>query len=153
VAVRQVEVDRGLCIACTRCMELGPQGGFTVTKPYQGHVRLSVQLCPPGCQACADVCPSNAISYDGERVHVDERFCLFCGACENVCPAEGAIRVQRTAILHTPIESGAWVKALEKLVSFEAVVREYDRKGQLRRRRAVMAGLLRELPEEERANS
>lgn len=148
-AVSNVEVDRELCIACTRCMELGPKGAFTITRPYQGHVRLDVSLCPEGCQACADICPTKTISYDGQQVSVDERFCVFCGACEHICPAEGAITVQRTNILHTPIESGAWNKALDKLVAYEAVVREYDRKGQLRRRRAVLTGLLREMPEDE----
>jgi 4Fe-4S ferredoxin len=148
-SVSNVEVDRAKCIACTRCMQLGPEGAFAITKPYQGHVRLNVSLCPEGCQACADVCPTKCISYDGQQVSVDERFCIYCGACEHVCPAEGAIAVQRTNILHTPIESGAWVKALDKLVAYEAVVREYDRKGQLRRRRAVLTGLLRELPEDE----
>ncbi len=148
VGVSNVEVDRSLCIACTHCMEWGPEGAFTVTKPYQGRIALDVSLCPEGCQACADVCPSHAITYDGSQVSVDERFCLFCGACERVCPVDGAVRVERTGIVHTPIESGAWVKALDKLVSFEAVVREYDRKGQLRRRRAVLTGLLREMPED-----
>ncbi len=148
-SVSNVEVDRGKCIACTRCMQLGPAGAFAITKPYQGHVRLNVSLCPEGCQACADICPTKCISYDGQQVSVDERFCIYCGACEHVCPAEGAIAVQRTNILHTPIESGAWVKALDKLVAYQAVVREYDRKGQLRRRRAVLTGLLGELPEDE----
>lgn len=149
LSVRNVEVDRAKCIACTRCMELGPEGVFSITKPFQGRVRLDVSLCPTGCQACADVCPTKTITYDGQQVNVDERFCLFCGACEHVCPAKGAVAVQRTGILHTPIESGAWTKALEKLVAYEAVVREYDRKGQLRRVRAVLTGLLRELPEDE----
>lgn len=150
--VSNVEVDRAKCIACTRCMELGPEGAFTITKPYQGRIGIKVSLCPQGCQACADICPTKCITYDGQQVSVDERFCLFCGACEHVCPAEGAIALRRTQILHTPIESGAWAKALEKLVAYEAVVREYDRKGQLRRVRAVLTGLLRELPEDEGQN-
>jgi len=145
VAVSNVEVDRSTCISCTHCMELGPAGAFTVIKPYHGRVDLEVSLCPPGCQACADVCPSDAITYDGQKVSVDERFCIFCGACEHVCPVEGAIRVVRTAIQHTPIESGAWAKALDKLVSYDEVSREYDRKGQARRRKAVLKGLLREM--------
>jgi len=51
----------------------------------------------------------------------------------------------RTSIQHTPIESGAWAKALDKLVSYDEVSREYDRKGQARRRKAVFKGLLREM--------
>ncbi|MGI6368416.1 MAG: 4Fe-4S binding protein [Anaerolineae bacterium] len=146
-AVSQVEVNRRTCISCTRCMEQGPAGAFTVTKPYQGRVYLDVSLCPEGCQACADVCPSKTIRYDGARVSVDERFCIHCGACEHICPAPGAIRNERRLIMHTPIESGAWAKALDKLVSYREVSAEYDRKGQVRRRRAVVKGLLREMVE------
>jgi 4Fe-4S ferredoxin len=149
VSVSKVEVDRSTCISCTHCMELGPAGAFAVTKPYAGNVYLNVALCPEGCQACADVCPSDAITWDGKRVSVDDRFCIHCGACEHVCPVAGAIHVVRTAIQHTPIESGAWARALDKLVSYGEVSREYDRKGQARRRRAVLTGLLREMPEDE----
>ena len=91
-------------------METGPKGGFTVTKPYKGRTFLNIALCPAGCQACADVCPTNCISYDGEKVSLDARFCLFCGACENVCPVPGAVRIVRTGFVHTPVDSapGAW---------------------------------------------
>jgi 4Fe-4S ferredoxin len=147
-AVNEVAVDEATCINCTRCMEEGPAGAFTVTKPYKGRTALDVTLCPAGCQACADVCPTNAITYDGARVHLDERFCLYCGACEKVCPAPGAVRITRTGFVHEPVESGAWARALEKLVSFREVVREYDIKSQQRRRKLVKYRLLEELKEE-----
>lgn len=143
--VRNVQVDRTRCIACTHCMEEGPRGAFMVVKPYQGRALLDISLCPSGCQACADVCPSRAITYDGQRVHVDRRFCLFCSACENVCPAPGAIRILRTGFVHTPVQSGAWAKAVEKLVSYQEVAREYDVKGQAKRRKAVLGALLPEM--------
>ena len=43
--------------------------------------------------------------------------------------------------MHAPVESGAWTVALEKLVSYQAAVREYDIKGQAKRRKAVIEGL------------
>jgi 4Fe-4S ferredoxin len=147
-AVDDVTVDKATCINCTRCMEEGPSGAFTVTKPYKGRAYLDVTLCPAGCQACADVCPTDAITYDGARVHLDDRFCLYCGACEKVCPAPGAVRITRSGFVHTPIESGAWALALEKLVSFREVAREFDVKGQQRRRRLVLHRLLEEMKEE-----
>jgi len=149
-SVEEVTVDEGLCFNCTRCMEEGPRGGFTVTKPYKGRTFLNVLLCPPGCQACADVCPTQAITYDGEKVSLDRRFCLYCSACENVCPVEGAIRIVRTGFLHTPVESGAWTSALERLVSFREAAREHDVKGQAKRRNLVLGALLlQEIPEDE----
>jgi 4Fe-4S ferredoxin len=145
--VADVQVDRAKCLACTHCMEEGPTGAFTVVKPYHGRMALDTSLCPPGCQACADVCPSDAITYDGERVYLDRRFCLFCSACENVCPVPGAVRIWRTGYVHTPIESGAWARAVEKLVSYQQVAREYDIKSQGRRRKAVLGALLPEMGE------
>jgi 4Fe-4S ferredoxin len=147
VGVRDVDVDRQACINCTHCMELGPEGGFTVTKPYKGRTFLNISLCPQGCQACADVCPSNAITYDGTRVDLDQRFCLFCGACEHVCPAVGpdgqkAVHILRTGFVHTPISSGAWAAAVEKLVSYQETVREYDVKGQQKRRKLALEAIL-----------
>ena len=150
VSVANVSVDEELCINCAQCMVEGPQGAFRVTKPYQGQVFLNVMLCPPRCQACADVCPTNAITYDGQKVAVDKRLCLFCGACEHVCPVEGALRIVRTGYLHTPVESGAWTEALEKLVSYREAVREHDIKGQQKRRKLVLGALLLErVPEED----
>jgi len=136
-AVSAVAVDGAMCITCTRCMEDGPKGGFTVTKPYRGKAYLNTALCPAGCQACADICPTQCITHDGLKVVLDARFCLFCGACENVCPAEGALRIVRLGYEHTPIESAAWMAALEKLVSIREVAREYDITGQSKRREAV----------------
>jgi len=147
-SVSDVRIDRDVCLACTRCMEEGPEGGFTITKPYLGRTFLNVSLCPEGCQACVDVCPTDAITYDGQHVHLDERFCLYCGACERVCPAEGALRIARTGFLHTPVESGAWMNALEKLISVREVAREYDVKGQQKRRSAVLKRLLPEMAPE-----
>lgn len=143
-SVDNVAVDSKLCINCTRCMEEGPKGAFTVVKPYQGRVFLNVSLCPAGCQACVEICPTKAITYDGTSIAVDRRFCVFCGACEKVCPAEGAIRILRTGFEHTPVESGAWANAVDKLVSYREVAREYDVKGQRKRRQAVLSGVLRE---------
>jgi 4Fe-4S ferredoxin len=140
-AVADVQVDKKTCINCTHCMETGPKGGFTVTKPYKGRTFLNVSLCPPGCQACADVCPTDCISYDGEKVSLDPRFCLFCGACENVCPVPGAVRIARIGFVHTPVDSSAWGLALEKLVSYREYAREIDIKGQDKRRKLVLAGM------------
>jgi 4Fe-4S ferredoxin len=138
IAIRDVQVNKGACMACSRCMHTGPDGLFAVTKPYEGRASVDASKCPEGCQACVDVCPSNAITYDGERVHLDERFCLFCEACTRVCPVEDALSIDRRRINHTPIDSGAWTKALSALISSKAVAREFDIKGQGKRRRLLL---------------
>ncbi len=151
LAVENVEVERATCINCTHCMEEGPRGAFTIVKPYKGRTGLDVSLCPEGCQACADVCPTHCITWDGKQVALDERFCLFCGACEEVCPVPasedttGAIRIVRTGFVHLPVESAAWTAALDKLVSFREAARELDIKGQVKRRKVVAERLLGEM--------
>jgi formate hydrogenlyase subunit 6/NADH:ubiquinone oxidoreductase subunit I len=56
-------------------------------------------------------------------------FCVYCGACKVVCPAEEALELKRTKISHTPVHSGAWNKALEKLASPIDMTKELKAKG------------------------
>ncbi|WP_353475633.1 4Fe-4S binding protein (plasmid) [Salipiger sp. H15] len=66
----------------------------TFEKPL--YVRLDALLCAhsragkTGCTNCLDLCPTGAISPDGEHVTVDPMICAGCGACSSACPS-GAI--------------------------------------------------------------
>ncbi len=42
----------------------------------------------PRCEACAQVCPEDAIHYDGRTPIVDEQRCTSCRLCEAACPAD-----------------------------------------------------------------
>jgi ferredoxin len=46
-----------------------------------------------GCNQCIDVCSTQAISSDGDKVKVDPHLCMGCGACATVCPS-GAMSYQ-----------------------------------------------------------
>lgn len=39
-----------------------------------------------GCRRCREACPVEAISWYGERMHVDKRRCTSCGICASACP-------------------------------------------------------------------
>jgi len=111
-----------------------------VTKPWQGHLALDPARCREGCHACADICPTGALRMQDGQLVADERFCLYCGVCQAVCPAtEGraALVVQRRRIAHTEIESGAWSHALERLISVKAQREELEIQAQARRREAM----------------
>jgi len=125
------------CIFCKKCESACPEGAISVTKPFRGTLQVDTNLCPEGCQICADICPTEAILMDeGKKLVVTEEFCIYCGACQQVCP-EKAIKVSRTQVLHTDVKSGAWVKALEKLTSYSSVVKEIRHKSGEKRRSRV----------------
>ena len=44
-----------------------------------------------GCNRCADVCSTGAITGVGDTIQVDARVCQGCGGCATVCPS-GALR-------------------------------------------------------------
>ena len=60
-----------------------------------------------GCNACIEICSTEAISSDGDKVKVDPHLCMGCGACATVCPS-GAMVYQYPRVA----DRGAQVKQL-----------------------------------------
>jgi 4Fe-4S ferredoxin len=119
-----VKIDKEKCIFCKQCEIACPLTAIRVTKPIQGFIRLSANLCPEGCQACGDICPSKAITLNERgKPSFTEELCIYCGACQEVCPKR-AITVERQRILHSEVTSGAWIMALKKLISVASLVKE-----------------------------
>ena len=113
-----IDIKKQLCSACRICEAECPAGVIRVTKFFEGSLEIDQKLCPEGCQNCYDVCPVDALSLDKDgKVDVKDKFCIYCGACMNVCPKLEALKLNRTSVRHTPIQSGAWNKALEELTS------------------------------------
>jgi ferredoxin len=76
---------------------------FNYRESICAHSRSEVR----GCNACIDVCSTEAISSDGDRVKVDPHLCMGCGTCTTVCPS-GAISYQYPRVA----ERGAQIKQL-----------------------------------------
>ena len=53
------------------------------------HSRSEIE----GCNACIEICSTQAIRPDGDKVAVDPHLCMGCGACSTVCPS-GAMGYQ-----------------------------------------------------------
>ena len=129
-----VEIDEKSCPCCRVCELKFPEGVIKVRKIFNGTINVTQEKCPEGCRNCLEVCPVEALylGKDG-KVYPEDTFCVYCGACVKVCPEEGALKVTRTSIRHTPVKSGAWNKALEKLTDEKGFERE------LRTKRTVKA--------------
>jgi Ni,Fe-hydrogenase III small subunit/Fe-S-cluster-containing hydrogenase component 2 len=53
---------------------------------FRGRPSIHAERCTQGCRACADVCPTDAISITPpHHVTIDLGKCLFCPACEAAC--------------------------------------------------------------------
>jgi 4Fe-4S ferredoxin len=124
-----VEVDVARCACCKVCEDACPPRVIAVTKFIEGTITIDPAKCPEGCQDCLDVCPVDALARDDAgKVFPKERNCIYCRACVLVCPEPDALEVTRTTIRHTPVKSGAWNTALEKLTSVAGVKKEYRAK-------------------------
>jgi 4Fe-4S ferredoxin len=135
-----IEVDEEHCPCCGICETKLPQGAMHVRKLLSGKLVINSEKCPQGCTDCLDVCPINGVLYlsdDDKKVHANETFCVYCGACKVVCPVDEALDLKRTRITHTPVRSGAWNKALERLTSPIDMAKELKAKGSLKARESV----------------
>lgn len=125
-----VDIEKDLCPCCRLCEVKCPNDAIRVRKMFHGVIKINHEKCPEGCRDCLDVCPITGALYlleDG-KVHVNELHCVYCGVCKIVCPEEEALELQRTYIRHTPVRSGAWNRALEKLASTKEMTKELQAK-------------------------
>ena len=121
----EVKIQKHLCASCGVCWMECPEDAISVTKFIEGVIDIRSENCPDGCRNCVDACPVDALDADEcGKVYAKNMYCIYCGACLPVCPASGALSIGRTAVRHSPVESGAWNKGLEKITSPEGLGRE-----------------------------
>ncbi|MCW4016620.1 MAG: 4Fe-4S binding protein [Candidatus Bathyarchaeota archaeon] len=142
----KVEVDKESCPCCRFCETKFPDGAISVEKMFYGRLAINSEKCPEGCHDCVDVCPiPDVLCIKEGKVQVNDSHCVYCGACKIACPEEGALELNRTRIRHTEVHSGAWNKALEKLASTNAVIKEMENKNAQKLKKVI----LKRLPPEE----
>ena len=63
----------------------------TFEKPL--YIRSEPLLCAhsragqTGCTRCLDICPTSAITSNGDHVQIDPMICAGCGSCASLCPS------------------------------------------------------------------
>ncbi|MCK4933334.1 4Fe-4S dicluster domain-containing protein [Candidatus Bathyarchaeota archaeon] len=134
-----VDIEKERCPCCGLCDIKCPEGAIQVRRIFTGRLRINQKKCPASCKDCVDICPITGALFLDEngKVRVNELFCTYCGVCKIVCPEEGALELSRSTIRHTPVRSGAWNKALEKLASTLEVTKELRGKGKQKAMEAV----------------
>jgi len=134
-----VDIQKDYCPTCKVCEYKCSSGAIKVTKAFEGKTVINQEKCPEGCTDCLDVCPVKGALVLGEdkKVHVNELLCTYCGACKNVCPVDEALCVKRTKVIHTPIHSGTWNKALERITSSADAAKELKAQAAQNRRQVV----------------
>ncbi len=63
-----------------------PEEAPVLPQRYRGCPSLDPSRCSDGCRACADACPTDALSVRKGEVVLDLGKCLFCTQCEEACP-------------------------------------------------------------------
>ena len=136
----KIDIEKERCPCCRICEFKCPEGILRVRKFIHGKISIRPKKCPEGCTDCLDVCPILGALYlsdEDKQVHVNEMFCVYCGACKVVCPVDEALELKRTKISHTPVSSGAWNMALERLASPIEMTKELKAKGSKKTRESV----------------
>ena len=76
------------------------QGTRTVNYPkeppglperFKGLPGIDPSRCGGACALCVEACPLNAVIKDRRGVTLDLGKCIFCGACERMCPEKGIL--------------------------------------------------------------
>ena len=68
-----------------------PAAAPSLPDRFRGLPQAKPGLCPEGCHACADACPTGAITPGRDGIEFDLGRCLFCVECQDACPSEGIV--------------------------------------------------------------
>ncbi|KYO68625.1 4Fe-4S binding protein [Thermovenabulum gondwanense] len=83
------------CSGCRVCQVICSLVHFKEVNHKKGALKIFGHFPEPGsfsinvctqCGECAKVCPTNAITKEGEAYIINRTLCIKCGACKDVCP-------------------------------------------------------------------
>ncbi len=94
---------------------------FAYRENICAHARSHVE----GCSACIEICSTQAIAPDGDRVKVDPHLCMGCGACATVCPS-GAMSYQFPRVSHRGMQMKQLLSAYRNAGGADACIVFHD---------------------------
>jgi 4Fe-4S ferredoxin len=143
----KIDIQKEYCPTCRVCEFKCTPGVIKVRKFFEGKISINQKKCPKDCTDCLDVCPITGALYlsnKDNKVHINEQFCTYCGACKVICPADEALTLMRSKIHHSPVHSGAWNKALKKLTSMGGAAKELRARSSQKAKEAVLRRVFHE---------
>jgi len=121
--IARITIDQNVCSNCGYCEEICPYDAARTIKPIEGKLSLfeaRMARCDPvGCGACLKICRFNRVWYiseDRKRVYFNEKFCIYCGACENACPYDLILVERKNYFTKETIYDAPWRNAWEDAV-------------------------------------
>lgn len=136
----RVNIEKEYCPGCRICETKLPKNAIHVEKMFYGSLKINQEKCPKGCHDCVDTCPIHGVLTisNGGDIQINEFHCIYCGVCKITCPEKEALELTRSKIRHTKVRSGTWNKALEKIASTNAVIKELENKNAQKLREAIL---------------
>ncbi len=110
---------------------------------FRGKPLIADSACAAGCQACVQVCPSNAITLapaQQDSVRIDLGRCVMCGDCEPVCPSDKLSFSNDTQLCATSREALTVSSARPNLDPIKVSAELHKRFGRSLKLRSVSAG-------------
>lgn len=97
-------INTSSCIRCGFCVEVCPTDPKTLKTGENYLIMEEYQILPKEkvyiadeylcikCKKCLDACKIDALSFQDNKIQVDQSKCVSCGDCMNICPVKGAIK-------------------------------------------------------------
>jgi ferredoxin len=91
----ELQVIHERCSGCGTCRLVCALENYREVNPAKALLKIRGRFPSPGdyqvdlcdqCGACAEVCPTEAITREGDAYLIDEEVCVNCMACAEACP-------------------------------------------------------------------